>query len=139
MDRGPTLSYTERLEGKVRELQTLLQQATANSNAGERLSSNGGGGDHDDNSSNGLTASGRWLNTDATGRISLHGPTSIFNTPFAASSSIDNGTLPETYVADPKRAERRREQLVTNAWVQRAAEAIASDEVGIRLDVLLRC
>ena len=32
-------------------------------------------------------------------------------------------------MVDGEQAERRREQLITNAWVQRAAEALASEEV----------
>ena len=127
--RGPTLSYTERLEGKVRELQTLLQQATTNSNAGGRLLSNDGGdgdGEGDDGiSSNDRAASRSWLTTDKAGRISLCGPTSIFNTPFVSRSS-DSANTPPTYATDPKHAERRREQLVTNAWVLPNAEALKS-------------
>ena len=103
----------------MRELQALLRQATSSHNTGERLPFNDGEGGDD---------LGPWesrLTLDAEGRVSLHGPTSIFSAPFISSSRDDEITT------DDKHAEIRREQLVTNAWVQRAAEAISSEDVCI--------
>ena len=125
--RDPTLSYTERLEAKVRELQTLLQQASASCGRDEPLSSLDKG-----ESSRGDTPASSCserLTIDDLGRISFHGPTSIFNAPLASPSRREDVTL-TACAADGDRADKRREQLVTNAWVQRAAEAIAKEEVG---------
>ena len=97
----------------MRELQTLLQQSRSSHNAGERLPSHCGDIDDD---------LGPWesrLTLDAEGRVSLHGPTSIFSAPFISSSREDIAAT------DDRHAEMRREQLVKNAWVQRAAEAIS--------------
>lgn len=120
----PTLSYTERLEAKVRELQTLLQQASAPRSGDDQASSDTLNGSRDISPS---SCSER-LTVDDLGRISFHGPTSIFNAPLTSNNNGEDVTL-TACAADSERAERRRDQLVTNAWVQRAAEAIAKEEV----------
>lgn len=68
------------------------------------------------------------LSADHTGKISFHGPTSIFNFPFQRNRNEGDKIL-DAHDAQETRVEQWREHLVTNAWVQRAAEPLSTEAV----------
>lgn len=63
------------------------------------------------------------LNVENDGRVSFHGPTSLFHLP----SGVGNDS---TKLHHAQEIEGRKERLITNAWRERAFEQMAAMPVG---------
>ncbi|KAJ5161856.1 hypothetical protein N7492_007248 [Penicillium capsulatum] len=129
---APTLSYTKQLEARVAQLEDALsklrgQQADAearkvgspasvaesSSSAGRRIKS-----ELDDGQE--LAREFDGLNVENDGRISFHGPTSLFQLP----SGVVNETASTSHFAHE--LEARKERLINSAWRERAFEQMAA-------------
>ena len=119
---SPTLSYTRKLESRVVELEAALRRAQQ---SGGPLSSSSPGPSVSspqssatvDNGTTGFGAAFRGLAFDAKGGITYHGSTSLFQLP--SRQEENNSLVPRTDVRTTN------EQLVRNAWEQRALEVLA--------------
>ncbi|KAL2853386.1 C6 transcription factor [Aspergillus pseudoustus] len=131
---APTLSYTKQLEARVAELEDALAklrnqqptdttEGTPSSVASTEASSNPKASSRKDEEIGqdlNLARDFEGLNVEHDGRISFHGPTSLFQLPSgalnpAASSSQLAGQVGE-----------RKERLIKNAWRERAIEQMAT-------------
>lgn len=118
---SPTLSYTRKLESRVVELEAALrkaQQSTAPIPAlspGESTSSPVVGSG--ENGGTGFGSSFRGLAFDAKGAVTYHGSTSLFQLPSRQEEL--NALMPVNDTV------ATNEQLVRNAWEQRALEGLA--------------
>ncbi|KAF7713708.1 Nitrogen assimilation transcription factor [Penicillium ucsense] len=129
---APTLSYTKQLEARVAQLEDALSKARgepadtdvpkassplslaeSSSSAGYKVRSAG-----DDSRELARDFEGLSIETD--GRISFHGPTSLFQLP----SGLLSETKPTALVVHELQA--RKERLVHSAWRERAFEQMAS-------------
>ncbi|KAJ5491293.1 hypothetical protein N7539_002860 [Penicillium diatomitis] len=129
---APTLSYTKQLEARVAQLEDALSKARgeptdtdvpkassplslaeSSSSAGHKVRSAG-----DDSREMARDFEGLSIETD--GRISFHGPTSLFQLP----SGLLSETKPTALVVHELQA--RKERLVHSAWRERAFEQMAS-------------
>lgn len=126
---NPTLSYTQRLEERIKELEDQLASAKSAppSIAASTHSSpgvfNGDSASHNRNSAHaddhGMTRSFMGLKIDDKGGITYHGPTSLFHLP------SDRDTTQNDLLCSVDTDAHRRERLVTNAWHQRAMENLS--------------
>ncbi|KAF4461830.1 nitrogen assimilation transcription factor nit-4 [Fusarium albosuccineum] len=115
---NPTLSYTQRLEERIKELEDQLAAVKSPpSVAASNHSSPGVFNGHGDEL--GMTRSFMGLKIDDKGGITYHGPTSLFNLP-----SDPHRHKPDSISSVDSDA-HRRERLVTNAWHQRAMENLS--------------
>lgn len=87
--------------------------AESSSSAGRRIKS-----EHDDAQE--LARDFDGLNVETDGRISFHGPTSLFQLP----SGVVNETNSNVNVA--QELEARKERLINSAWRERAFEQMAA-------------
>ncbi|KUJ11035.1 C6 transcription factor [Mollisia scopiformis] len=124
---SPTLSYTERLENKVKDLEARLsqfQQLDSKQNGTKDSLSSLHPWSPDEKSSSDRAETFKGLKVDDKGAITYHGTTSFFQLP----TSTDNGPF-DSASSDKSdlTAESigRRERLVRNAWEQRALETLA--------------
>ncbi|KAH6608909.1 hypothetical protein Trco_002255 [Trichoderma cornu-damae] len=126
LDANPTLSYTQRLEDRIKDLEEQLAKATAatpptatdsKSPASSHSSPSPFGGAQQLDES--ISRSFRGLKIDDKGGITYHGTTSFFNLPSDRSSAAVTADLHAT-AADIE--SQRRERLVSNAWQQRVLE-----------------
>lgn len=141
--RAPTLSYTKQLESRVAQLEDALSKlrgqqvdvearkgsspasvAESSSSAGRRIKT-----EHDE----GLDLAREFdgLNVENDGRISFHGPTSLFQLP----SGVVNETASTSHFA--QELEARKERLINSAWRERAFEQMAA--MPVRPDCLNPC
>lgn len=130
--RAPTLSYTKQLEARVAQLEDVLSKvrghradsearkvgspasvAESSSSAGRRIKS-----ENDDGQE--LAREFDGLNVENDGRISFHGPTSLFQLP----SGVVNETASTSHFAHE--LEARKERLINSAWRERAFEQMAA-------------
>lgn len=126
---NPTLSYTQRLEERIKELEDQLASAKsappsiAASNHSSPGVFNGDSTSHNRNSAHaddhGMTRSFMGLKIDDKGGITYHGPTSLFHLP------SDRDTTQNDLLCSVDTDAHRRERLVTNAWHQRAMENLS--------------
>lgn len=91
--------------------------AESSSSAGHRTKT-----EHDDSLD--LAREFDGLNVENDGRISFHGPTSLFQLP----SGVLNETASTSHVA--QELEARKERLINSAWRERAFEQMAAMPVG---------
>lgn len=127
--RNPTLSYTQRLEERIKELEDQLSKSQsqalsqAQPHASERpMSTSFDGSYHGHESGEGLTGTFRELKLDERGVLTYHGATSFFHLPSEyTGQEIDAPSSPLS--EDPVNG--RRERLVNNAWQQRALEDLS--------------
>lgn len=121
--RNPTLSYTQRLEERIKELEDQLAAIKSPpSVAASNHSSPGVWNGHELNrhpDEHGMTRSFMGLKIDDKGGITYHGPTSLFNLP-----SDPHKHKPDSISSIDSDA-HRRERLVNNAWHQRAMENLS--------------
>ena len=117
---NPTLSYTQRLEARVKELEYRLRVGPGPHSLGNSPT---------ESTERSLsTFSG--LTVDQTGKVSFHGPTSILSLPLRLSRAHGDGdSSSRLYRTENETAEQWREQLISNAWVQREAESSSADAV----------
>ncbi|PLB33621.1 putative C6 transcription factor [Aspergillus candidus] len=129
---APTLSYTKQLEARVAQLENALSkvhvQQPSETDSGEgpspakRTRSPGSQTPLRDRrqSSEELARDLDGLQVEHDGRISFHGPTSLFQLPGGALKE----TSPASQLTTP--LEGRKERLVNNAWRERAYEQMAT-------------
>ncbi|EPS25614.1 hypothetical protein PDE_00548 [Penicillium oxalicum 114-2] len=129
---APTLSYTKQLEARVAQLEQALSRARgertdtdapkasspislaeSSSSAGYRVKL-----ENDDSQE--LSREFEGLSVETDGRISFHGPTSLFQLPSGPVSE----TASATHVVHELQA--RKERLINSAWRERAFEQMAS-------------
>ncbi|KAI9932217.1 hypothetical protein MW887_009727 [Aspergillus wentii] len=133
---APTLSYTKQLETRVAQLEDALskirgqqsprpelQKGSSPASTGE-ISSSSPGLSHrikeeEDATERDLTRDFEGLKVENDGRISFHGPTSLFQLP----SGVVNETSSSSNLA--MAMEARKERLINNAWRERAFEQLA--------------
>lgn len=123
----PTLSYTQKLESRVEELERLVLQLQIPP-AKEASGSPQPGSPKPRSGLPPVSFEG--LKFDDQGSITYHGATSFFHLPNAASDKPSTVT-----VSDPSASldgERIRQRLVSNAWHQRALETFAETPVRSR-------
>ncbi|KAF5855977.1 hypothetical protein ETB97_008134 [Aspergillus alliaceus] len=133
---APTLSYTKQLETRVAQLEDALsklrsqQQSAAEVRKASPPSSTGEGSmspslrmrikEEDESSSADLARDFEGLQVEHDGRISFHGPTSLFQLPSGAlNEAASTSRLAVQY-------EARKERLINNAWRERAFEQMAT-------------
>ncbi|GAB1208644.1 hypothetical protein APSETT445_007395 [Aspergillus pseudonomiae] len=141
-ERAPTLSYTKQLEARVAQLEDALsklrsqQQSAAEVRKASTPSSTGEGRgsmspsfrtrikEEDESSSADLARDFEGLKVEHDGRISFHGPTSLFQLPSGAlNEAASTSRLAVQH-------EARKERLINNAWRERAFEQMATMPVG---------
>lgn len=129
--RAPTLSYTKQLETRVTQLEDALtklrgQQADAEARKGSspasvaESSSSAGRKIKLEDDTQDLAREFDGLNVETDGRISFHGPTSLFQLP----SGVVSETASTTHVV--QELEARKERLINSAWRERAFEQMAA-------------
>lgn len=127
---NPTLSYTSRLEHRIKELEAQLAAAKAHGHgpsdpsrtsspsigpsAGQSPMTDSHHFESQDEES--VSESFKGLKVDDKGAITYHGSTSFFQLP----SDRPSGSRDQQSTSD--QAMQRRERLVANAWQQRALE-----------------
>ncbi|PSR85877.1 fungal-specific transcription factor domain-domain-containing protein [Coniella lustricola] len=127
---NPTLSYTQRLEERIKELEDQLATARSPSAArshdgcsSERPGLSSSEGAHrNQESSEGLAGTFKGLKLDERGVLTYHGATSFFNLPSDYTGS--EGDVPVSPHSEHP-LNGRRERLVNNAWQQRALENLS--------------
>ncbi|KAK2594319.1 hypothetical protein QQS21_007964 [Conoideocrella luteorostrata] len=130
---NPTLSYTQRLEERIKELEDQVAHLSksplsvaGSAHSSPPLSTN------QDGSTNvarhtpdeqGVTRSFKSLKVDDKGSITYHGATSFFNLP----SDRNGNDLSDTPFMNSSSDtdNQRRERLISNAWHQRAMENLS--------------
>lgn len=129
--RNPTLSYTQRLEERIKELEDQIARSPA-SGANSSHSSPPMFGVHEAQAQSrtqadehSMTRSFRGLKIDDRGGITYHGATSFFHLP------SDRSATRNDLMSSTDRDGARRERLVTNAWQQRALENLS--DIPVRL------
>lgn len=138
-DSNPTLSYTQRLEERIKELEeqmnSVLNSRSSTSTTGSSHSSPSVVNSHDSNPQrrssvyeNGVARNFKGLKVDEKGDITYHGATSFFHLPG------DRDSLAvESNVQPPEELDgSRRERLVSNAWEQRALENLTDIPVSLQ-------
>ncbi|KAH9217762.1 fungal-specific transcription factor domain-containing protein [Leptodontidium sp. 2 PMI_412] len=138
---APTISYTQRLEERVRELEGVVEGLRNRNGNGEgeeeeaggvEVGGGGGGGvSHDErgglSAGSGSGAGGfDGLKRDEKGGITYHGATSFFQlpAPVGQSDGLGGGGVRSVLEAAGGGGERK-ERLVSNAWQQRAMETFS--------------
>lgn len=134
--RNPTLSYTQRLEERIKDLEEQLASVAKSSTpvAGSSHSSPSIFGAQDSQAQgrqqtdDHMTRSFRGLKIDDNGGITYHGATSFFHLPNdRTNANVDVSSSGELDI-------QRRERLVSNAWQQRALENLSDIPVRILLE-----
>lgn len=139
---SPTLSYTQKLEKRVKELEDLISQlqkvpdvsvprgslitdqATTQYDAASR-----------DTTVPELSGTFEGLKFDDKGGITYHGATGFFHLPKPTTSLNHPGNIPWEISVGLNQEGQRKERLVNNAWQQRALENLAETPVSIYLAV----
>lgn len=135
--RAPTLSYTKQLESRVAQLEDALTKLRATQSSSEAAELRKGSSpastaasaspsvpyriaEEDEGSEQDLAQDFEGLKVENDGRISFHGPTSLFQLP--------GGMLPESSSTAHLAGEigARKERLINNAWRERAFEQLAA-------------
>ncbi|EHK39943.1 hypothetical protein TRIATDRAFT_140324 [Trichoderma atroviride IMI 206040] len=131
---NPTLSYTQRLEDRIKELEEQLAKATATTTTPPPAASESkspisahsspspfGGTQQDGRQQvdDSISRSFRGLKIDDKGSITYHGTTSFFNLPSDRTSAV---TAVDLHPTATDIESQRRERLVSNAWQQRVLE-----------------
>ncbi|KAF3760441.1 hypothetical protein M406DRAFT_237195, partial [Cryphonectria parasitica EP155] len=137
---NPTLSYTQRLEERIKELEDQLSRTQPSSSLQTQPSSSlqtqhtpserpgfppneGSSQRHLGRESNeGLTGTFKGLKLDERGVLTYHGATSFFHLP-SEYSGPESDLQTSPYSENPLNG--RRERLVNNAWQQRALENLS--------------
>lgn len=130
--RNPTLSYTQRLEERIKELEDQVSKARfqppSSSSQPQQISSESlAPTSHDGSflgreSGEGLAGTFRGLKLDERGVLTYHGATSFFHLP-SEYAGFESGAPNSSHPENPLSG--RRERLVNNAWQQRALEDLS--------------
>ncbi|KAJ4862334.1 fungal specific transcription factor domain-containing protein [Trichoderma breve] len=125
---NPTLSYTQRLEDRIKDLEEQLAKATAATPPAAASDSKSPASSHSSPSAqqdprqqidDSIARSFRGLKIDDKGGITYHGTTSFFNLPSDHSSAA---VAVDLHASATEVETQRRERLVSNAWQQRVLE-----------------
>ncbi|KAL7791740.1 fungal-specific transcription factor domain-containing protein [Trichoderma afarasin] len=125
---NPTLSYTQRLEDRIKDLEEQLAKATAATPPAAASDSKSPASSHSSPSAqqdprqqidDSIARSFRGLKIDDKGGITYHGTTSFFNLPSDHSSAA---VAVDLHASATEVENQRRERLVSNAWQQRVLE-----------------
>lgn len=137
--RNPTLSYTQRLEERIKELEDQItksqsQPTSQQGTPSERLPpSSHGSSQPGQEFGEGLAGTFKGLKLDEKGVLTYHGATSFFHLP--SEYGRHDGELPgPPHPEDPLYG--KRERLVNNAWQQRALEDLS--EIPVSYSTCLR-
>ncbi|CAG8909697.1 unnamed protein product [Penicillium egyptiacum] len=123
---APTLSYTKQLEARVAQLEDALskrgegEEVRNTRSPSSAESSSSGPKIKIDPDAEDLTRAFDGLNVENDGRVSFHGPTSLFQLP----SGVVSETASTSHYA--QELEGRKERLVNSAWRERAFEQMAA-------------
>ncbi|KAI9036572.1 putative C6 transcription factor [Aspergillus affinis] len=131
---APTLSYTKQLETRVAQLEDALSKLRGQANEVEarKGSSPASTGEssaspgirtrikEEDENTGDLARDFEGLNVEHDGRVSFHGPTSLFQLP---SGALNEATSPSNPTLQ---LDGRKERLINNAWRERAFEQMAT-------------
>lgn len=136
--RNPTLSYTQRLEERIKDLEEQVSKAQAQAHAPPQpqrgLSEGALSSSHESSivghESEGLAGTFKGLKLDEKGVITYHGATSFFHLPSEYGRQSNDAPSPSN-PEDPLYG--KRERLVNNAWQQRALEDLS--EIPVRIPV----
>jgi hypothetical protein len=125
--RAPTLSYTKQLEARVAQLEEALAKRgegdeahKARSPSSVAESSSSGPKTKHFADAEDLVRQFDGLNVEDDGRVSFHGPTSLFQLP---SEVVNEMTSNAQYAQE---LEGRKERLINSAWRERAFEQMAA-------------
>lgn len=139
--RNPTLSYTQRLEERIKDLEEQVSKAQAQAQAHappppqRGLSEGTLSSSHESSivghESEGLAGTFKGLKLDEKGVITYHGATSFFHLPSEYGRQSSDAPSPSNS-EDPLYG--KRERLVNNAWQQRALEDLS--EIPVRLPLV---
>ncbi|KAL4949010.1 fungal-specific transcription factor domain-containing protein [Aspergillus filifer] len=129
---APTLSYTKQLERRVAELEDALAKhrgypvpdaaegspssSAATASESRSLTHREANADDDQDISRDFEG----LKVEHDGRVSFHGPTSLFQLPSGALNAATSGFQASVQTGE------RKERLVNNAWRERAIEQMAA-------------
>lgn len=132
---NPTLSYTQRLEERIKELEDQVANFAKSppSVAGSSHSSPPVSSTQDTSSQaarhasdeQGINRSFRSLKIDDKGSITYHGATSFFNLPSDRTGPGGSADMPFLGQPSSDTDSQRRERLIHNAWHQRAMENLS--------------
>ena len=134
----PTLSYTQTLENKVKELERLvseLRHAPASciqKTSIEPPRSAQSSPTPDKKTISGLAGNFEGLTFDDKGRITYHGATSFFQLPTPTAQDDNPKSCPLDIPTGLDDRGSRRERLVNNAWQQRVLETSFETPVSFR-------
>ncbi|OJJ45729.1 hypothetical protein ASPZODRAFT_68933 [Penicilliopsis zonata CBS 506.65] len=129
---APTLSYTKQLESRVAQLEDALAKLRDKQSPGRKETSPASTSDssaspklqyklkQEQEGGHELPRDFEGLQVGDDGRISFHGPTSLFQLP----SGLGSGTSTSTHLV--QELEARKERLINNAWRERALEQMAT-------------
>jgi hypothetical protein len=138
---SPTLSYTQKLEARVKELEDLVSQLQMPPDGCIPTSSLPS---YRATSQNALSLSEttmpellgtfEGLKFDDKGGITYHGATSFFQLPTPTTQNDSSNATPWETSDDLYEGGRRKERLVNNAWQQRALETLSETPVSLSID-----
>lgn len=115
---SPTLSYTNKLEKRVQELEAALRKAQQLSQATSAASPSASTSSPPSGTGEGFGSAFRGLAFDAKGAVIYHGSASLFQLPSRPEENSAIVPLSEVNSSN-------KERLVHNAWEQRALEVLA--------------
>lgn len=118
MEETLTKLRNQNVDADAKKVSSPASVAESSSSAGRRVKI-----EHDETSD--LAREFDGLNVENDGRISFHGPTSLFQLPSGAVSE----TASTLHFA--QEMEARKERLINNAWRERAFEQMATLPVGL--------
>jgi hypothetical protein len=123
--RSPTLSYTQRLENRIVELEaTLTTSGRAVTDPPINNAPDDQTSTEEINARAGPSRAVEDLRVEEDGRLSFHGSTSLFQLPASVRAHVV-----EQAQADQEMA-AKKESLVNSAWRERAFEKLADTPVG---------
>lgn len=132
--RNPTLSYTQRLEERIKELEEQLARSQSTTPSQQVTPSDRLPSSSRDSSQpghefgEGLAGTFKGLKLDEKGVLTYHGATSFFHLP-SEYGRHDSDTPGPPHPEDPLYG--KRERLVNNAWQQRALEDLSEIPVSL--------
>lgn len=129
---NPTLSYTETLERRVKELQEQLANVHGKGSVLSPAAASSATVDALPRSAAKRTYSGvtKGLKVDSKGAVTYHGATSFFQLP---TSDLNGASGAQDSALMLDEGNQRKEKLVNNAWHQRALEAFQDTPVCLTL------
>jgi hypothetical protein len=131
---SPTLTYTQTLENRVKELEVLVSELRSASDSSLKTSIASSQAlqsspTPDEVTISKLVGNFEGLKFDNKGAITYHGATSFFQLPTPTSQDDNSLSSPLDIPTEHDDGGSRRERLVNNAWQQRALETLSETPV----------